>query len=217
KKGAEMVQKLVERGCSSEMAVRFSTLTLYDLVVLLDDSDTMVLEENGERRKNLKKILKEVIDIYSLARAEGIVSVRFFNTRKGRKNVTPEKTDILSDSKVSFTGMTMIGTQLEKKVLQPFVYKMGEPRSPGWSPQNAECKPVLVMVITDGNVEGETPGYLRKVINNCVHELQVPGNQLGPNAVAFYFSRIGNHEGAKKLIEELDNDEALGRWIDCFP
>jgi hypothetical protein len=35
--------------------------------------------------------------------------------------------------------------------------------------------------------------------------------------VAFYFSRIGNDDGAKELIEGLDNDEELGRWIDCFP
>jgi hypothetical protein len=36
-------------------------------------------------------------------------------------------------------------------------------------------------------------------------------------AVAFYFARIGGGKGAKKLIEDLDNDELLGSWIDCFP
>jgi len=104
----------------------------------------MVLQENGERRENLKKVLKEVTDIYSLARTDGIVSVRFFNTRKGRKNVRPEKGDILSD--ICYTGLTMIGTQLQKKILDPFVYTKKE------RPSENASKPVLVMVITDGDV-----------------------------------------------------------------
>jgi hypothetical protein len=104
----------------------------------------MVLQENGERRENLKKVLKEVTDIYSLARTDGIVSVRFFNTRTGRKNVHPGKGDILSD--ICYTGLTMIGTQLQKKVLDPFVYKKKE------GPSESASKPVLVMVITDGDV-----------------------------------------------------------------
>jgi hypothetical protein len=77
------------------------------------------------------------------------------------------------------------------------------------------------------------PGHLKKVINNCVAKLQKDAkgqNGLLPIhpskavltdsqclAVAFHFSRIGNDEGAKKLIEDLDNDETLGKWIDCFP
>lgn len=35
--------------------------------------------------------------------------------------------------------------------------------------------------------------------------------------MAFYFARVGDDEGARELIESLDNDESIGQWIDCFP
>lgn len=34
-------------------------------------------------------------------------------------------------------------------------------------------------------------------------------------AVAFHFSRVGDDEGAKKLLEELDHDG--GEHVDCLP
>jgi hypothetical protein len=40
-KGADMVLELEKLGCSWEMAVRFSTLALYDLVVLLGQSSIL--------------------------------------------------------------------------------------------------------------------------------------------------------------------------------
>jgi len=164
-KGGTMLDGLKAMGCSPEMAVRFISLTLYDLVVLLgwsytshtslsfatnirsDDSDTMMLygKSGGKRRTNLQKVLEEVTKIYTLARSSGIVSVQFFNNRTGRQNVTPQEEDILSD--IVSTGLTMIGTQLKKKILEPFVCKM-----PG-NPEDAGSKPVLVMVITDGDVQ----------------------------------------------------------------
>lgn len=110
--------------------------------IATDDGDTMVLEEMGERRKNLKNVVREVTDIYSLARKQGIVSVRYLNTRIGKKNVTPEKGDILSE--VCYTGMSTIGTALKNKILDPFVHSIG--------PENS-FKPLLVMVITDGKVK----------------------------------------------------------------
>jgi hypothetical protein len=104
----------------------------------------MVLEENGERRENLKKVVREVVDIYSLARKRGIVSVRYFNTRIGKKNVTLDNEDFLSE--VCYTGMSMIGTELQKKILDPFIHSIG--------PENS-FKPLLVMIITDGEVRPE--------------------------------------------------------------
>jgi hypothetical protein len=111
----------------------------------------------GERRANLGKVLVEVTKIYTLARSDGIVSVRFFNNREGRKNVTPQKGDILSD--ITCTGLTMIGTQLRKKILEPFVYNM-----PG-NPEDMGSKPVLVMVITDGDVQ--FLGAYSAVVDGC--------------------------------------------------
>ncbi|KAA8894981.1 hypothetical protein FN846DRAFT_998187 [Sphaerosporella brunnea] len=209
KKAAAMVEKLVDRGCSVEYALRFTALTLYDLVILLDDSDTMVLAEEGQRKVTLHKVLMEVSDIYSLARDEGIVSVRFFNTKKGRKNVTPAKVDDVLN-KVAYTGLTKIGTELKQKILDPFLYKEAA--------AGKLKKPLLIMIITDGDVEGEAQGFLKTQINNCIAKLQDTANwKMGRHAAAFYFSRIGNDDDAKALIEGLDNDPSLGKWIDCFP
>jgi hypothetical protein len=108
-----------------------------------DDSDSMELEENGDRQNTLRQVLESVAKIYTYARPEGIVSVRFFNTRQGTKNVKPERVKSLLEE-VDYSGLTMIGTQLKKKILEPFVFnRMERTRMP---------KPLLVMVITDGDV-----------------------------------------------------------------
>ncbi|KAF8250412.1 hypothetical protein K440DRAFT_541418 [Wilcoxina mikolae CBS 423.85] len=202
-----MVDGLLKDGCPKEMALRFTALTMYDLVVLLDDSDSMELEENGDRPNTLRQVLESVAKIYTYARPEGIVSVRFFNTRQGTRNVTPEKVEGLL-GEVEYSGLTMIGTQLKKKILEPFVFN----RRGGTRMQ----KPLLVMVITDGDVEGENMGFLKKTITNCIARAK-EDPLLGEHAVAFYFARVGDDEGAKDLIESLDNDKSIGNWIDCFP
>jgi hypothetical protein len=104
----------------------------------------MVLEGHGQRRQTLKKVLKEITEIYSLARTDGIVSVRFFNTRYGKKNVHPRSGDILSDS--CYPGLSMIGTQLQKKILEPFVYNRKV------DPKDDASKPLLVVVIMHRDV-----------------------------------------------------------------
>ena len=39
----------------------------------------------------------------------------------------------------------------------------------------------------------------------------------GFTAVCFQFSRIGSDPGAVKLLENLDGDESLGKYIDVLP
>ncbi|KAF8248703.1 hypothetical protein K440DRAFT_599899 [Wilcoxina mikolae CBS 423.85] len=202
-RAVKMVETLVnERDCAVELAFKFMVLTLYDLVILLDDSTSMAVAQEGKRPEHLRRVLTEVSDIYSLARPEGINSVRFLNTRQGKKDVTPDKVaDVL---RVKYYGLTMIGTSLQKKIIEPFVEK------------KKMDKPLLVMVITDGDIEGEPQGRLKKNINNCIHKLQTEPDR-DQHDIAFYFAHIGNDPGAKKLIRDLDNDPTLGQWIDCFP
>jgi hypothetical protein len=114
----------------------------------IDDSDTIRLAEEGKRFETLKTVMNEVAEIYTLARPKaengnpgGIKSVRFFNTRQGKANVTPEKAKTILDS-IAYTGLTKIGTELRRKILDPFLYKAPE----------ALKKPLLIMIITDGDV-----------------------------------------------------------------
>jgi hypothetical protein len=102
----------------------------------------MRLEEGGERIKTLKKVLKEVAAIYENARDEGILSIKFLNASQGKKDVTTPKLNAEPGplSHIRWSGITKIGTQLENRILKNFVYgkKM--------------TKPLLVMIITDGDV-----------------------------------------------------------------
>ncbi|KAI5841683.1 hypothetical protein BZA05DRAFT_412931 [Tricharina praecox] len=202
-RGDAMIKSLVEIGCSRERAEQFSVLVLFDLVILLDDSGSMELADEGRRKSTLLEVLKAVTDIYQLARDKGIVSVRFFNTRNEWQDVTRDKVEELHAA-IEYYGVTMIGTQLQQKILKPFVEGKKMER------------PLLTMVITDGNIEGEKRGLLRKNIRNCITKLQAASEKTH-HAVAFYFARIGHDQGAKELIEELDNDTELGSWIDCLP
>lgn len=99
----------------------------------------METEQNGERIKTFKKTMFEITSVYDLANSQGIRSVKFINSRKGftgikrgnlRKNFATLKYD----------GMTRIGTALKEKILANYVW--AKPME----------KPLLVMIITDGEV-----------------------------------------------------------------
>lgn len=104
----------------------------------------MIYEEGGRRIKDLHKLLNAVAEIYTLARGRGILSVKFINHPKGKRNVRPEGVDDVI-SKFNPGGMTKIGTELESKILNIFT---GSGRR--------MKKPLLVMVIIDGRVWSPT-------------------------------------------------------------
>ncbi|KAI5851644.1 hypothetical protein DFP73DRAFT_629072 [Morchella snyderi] len=205
KQAETMVATLIAApyNCSMEMAIELAILTLYDMVVLIDDSSSMKLQENAKRIATLERTLQQIADIYTLANPTGIKSVRFLNHRQGKGNVKKEDVPAVI-GRCAWIGLTMMGSELRRKVLQPFVLK----------DITALKKPLLVMIITDGQVEGEKKGLLEKVILECMQELK---NNEKPSAVAFHFSRVGNDEGAKELLGKLDNHEQVGDHIDCLP
>lgn len=106
----------------------------------------MVYDQKGARIKTLQKILNAIADIYNLARDRGIMTVRFLNATKGKKNVTAQtvKTVIKGHD---YGGVTRIGTELKKKILDKFVLGI------------EMKKPLLIMVITDGAVRYPIPPY----------------------------------------------------------
>lgn len=81
---------------------------------------------------------------------------------------------------VRFGGTTPLGTELDRKVLQPMVV------NPARSSQLR--KPVLVICITDGEPTGESRDTVRTVITNCKRFMQ--NGPLGPGAVAFQFAQV---------------------------
>lgn len=107
----------------------------------IDDSSSMEYEDGGNRKDMLKKVLEAIADVYELAREEGIVSVRFLNNPTGRKDI--KKADVAGlHAEIQYDGVTMTGTELQNKILKPFVLE----------PQTPMRKPLLTMIITDGDV-----------------------------------------------------------------
>jgi hypothetical protein len=114
----------------------------------LDGSLSIYYDDGpGVRVGTLEKTLHAIADIYIHARPDGILSVRFLNDNKGRKNVKPESVYTIIKNHTC-RGVTRIGTELERKILDHFVY---EPKIMLRELKAME-KPLLVMIITDGTV-----------------------------------------------------------------
>ncbi|KAH8145853.1 uncharacterized protein LAJ45_10178 [Morchella importuna] len=191
----DMVNKLREKKCGKETSKQLSILCLYDLVMLIDDSSSMNDEEGGKRIETLSKTMKKITMVYDLARPapnQGLVSVKFINCMKGYKNIDNRRVSPVL-KKHAFWGTTQIGSALQKKVLDNFVFNPNAPME----------KPLLIMTVTDGGPEGESKNHLRNVIDQCVEKLEAHGG-AGKDAVAFHFSRVGNDKGAADLLAELD-------------
>lgn len=97
--------------------------------------------EQGKRIQVLVDFLKAISHIYSFA-GEGmngkIRRIRFLNSRKGSDYVDSAEVEKLLHNH-SYSGMTRIGTQLKKKILIDLV-------------SSKMPRPLLVMIITDGEV-----------------------------------------------------------------
>lgn len=111
---------------------------------MLDDSSSMSDEEGGRRIEILAETMKKITMVYDLARPEpdkGLVSVKFINGSTGYKNIDNRRVSPLLKKHI-FWGTTQIGSALQRKVLDNFVFNPDAPMK----------KPLLVMTITDGGV-----------------------------------------------------------------
>ncbi|KAI5839450.1 hypothetical protein DFP73DRAFT_561684 [Morchella snyderi] len=198
-----MFGAMIELGCKKETAQWMTVLVLYDIVMLIDDSRSMKSEQEGKRIETLHKTMDEITRVYDYANENGIKSVRFLNAKRGVAKIKNTNWKKQFD-KIVYNGVTKIGTSLNLKILDKFVW--GETMT----------KPLLVMIITDGDVEGERDGLLADVIAECVEKL-AKDEKRGKQAVSFHFSRVGDDEDAQTLLEKLDDNEQFGKHVDCLP
>jgi len=191
-----------------ELAVDIVRLSLYDVVLFVDDSGSMSFEENGERIKDLQLILQRVAFAATLFDDDGI-DVRFMNEDDIPLNMLsgirsePQVEQLLANKR--YKGLTPFGTKLREKVLEPIV--MPKLRAPGMQ------KPVLIIGITDGQPAGEAPSALMDSVRYAVSEAQ--RSQYGKGAVAFQFAQVGNDQKATEFLAKLDNDPVVGPEVDC--
>jgi len=48
-------------------------------------------------------------------------------------------------------------------------------------------------------------------------DILLPNTYNGFTAVAFQFTRIGNDSGSAKLLEDLKQDQEIGKYLDVLP
>lgn len=118
-------------------------------------------------------ILSRVAYAAALFDQDGI-SVRFLNNRIEGNNITSEQAALQLVEQVKFSGLTPLGTSLDKKILQPLV--LGPARA------GQLQKPVVVVTITDGTPAGDQIS-VEDAILRCDAELK--RSRYGPDAVSY--------------------------------
>ncbi|KAL2870839.1 putative transcription factor RfeF [Aspergillus lucknowensis] len=205
REGPSKINRIVnEFSLPVEIAMDVIKLSLFDIVLYVDDSGSIEFEEKGVRKEQLKQIIGIVATIASTFDEDGI-NVRFMNNDLARNGVRSVQEVEQLISSVRFSGMTPLGTSLRSKVLDPLI--VGPLRA------NQLQKPVLVITITDGQPAGEPLDSVSQGIRYTIDE--VSRSPLGRGAVAFEFSQVGNDTKARDFLGSLDNDPIIGSLIDC--
>ncbi|BFZ63356.1 hypothetical protein YB2330_004478 [Saitoella coloradoensis] len=203
-RAAHRIQELIAKWkLPSEIAVDICKLALFDVILFIDDSGSMVFEEKGERLDDLKMILSHVAFAASLFDDDGI-QVRFFNSDIKGDHICSEEDANRVISQVKFGGLTPIGTQLNAKILQPLVLSKAR--------CNQLHKPVLIITITDGQPQGEDSCTIFNVIRDA--NLFLRGSQYGVGALNLMFGQVGTDLKARQFLQELDEHHEIGARVD---
>jgi vWA found in TerF C terminus len=175
---------------------------------MTDDSGSMQFEENGERIKDLQLILERVASVATIFDDDGI-SLRFMNANyqtQQLENIRSEQQIQQLMSTVQYKGLTPMGTELRRKVVEGIILPKIRARQ--------LTKPHLVIVITDGTPAGEAPGAVFDTIKLAASE---SSKAFGArtNAIKFQFAQVGNDLKARDFLGKLDEDASIGQIIDC--
>ena len=108
---------------------------------------------------------------------------------------------------INFNGMTPLGTNLNQKIIQPFL--MG-----GINNRNLQ-KPILVIIITDGEPTGEPQSTVAQVIKNAKNMSM--NSPYGPGAIAFEFAQVGKDQAAQAFLGQLDKDPGTSYFATSLP
>jgi hypothetical protein len=199
------INKIVhEWAVPQEVATDIIKLSLFDVILYVDDSGSIEFEERGVRKEQLRQIIGIVATAASTFDQDGI-SVRFMNSMELGDGIRSVDDVNMLVSRVRFQGLTPLGTGLKHKVLDPLV--VGPARAGRLE------KPVLIITITDGQPAGEPLDSVANSIRYAIDE--VSRTPLGRGAVSFQFSQVGNDAKARDFLSSLDEDPSIGSLIDC--
>ncbi|KAF8534502.1 hypothetical protein BDD12DRAFT_983821 [Trichophaea hybrida] len=185
-----------------------STVALYDVMILCDDSGSM---NHRNRYKLLAETVHRITPVATKLNEAGI-SLRFINySRDGKFNDLSKPKEIERKLKmVAPGGTTKIGTMLRSKIIEPILEK---------AKAGTLDAPVLVVIITDGEPSREPLDSLKNAILHCKNSLaqieDSKGHVYGHSAVVFQISYVGDDAVAEKFVRDLANDPQVGGMIHC--
>ncbi|KAL1980260.1 hypothetical protein VTN96DRAFT_4404 [Rasamsonia emersonii] len=201
----DKIQKLMkEWNVPQEIAMDVIKLSLFDIVIYVDDSGSIQFEEDGSRLTQLRQILALIATAASKFDQDG-VSIRFMNSDERGDNIRSKEDAEALVARVRFQGLTPMGTSLRNKVLEPMV--IGPARAGRLE------KPVLVITITDGQPAGEPHSAVADAVRSAVDELS--RTRYGRGAISFQFTQVGTDLRAREFLSKLDEDPSIGNFIDC--
>lgn len=195
-------------------------LSKYDLEVLLDTSGSMDAKDTPSglsRLNDSKKMVSLLITEMSAIDDDGITVACFDTTIH---NVNENTTDAKAQAVLAKAAATGSGTYhdiaLKARIDAYFERRFGRPAIPGtkggWLskgtpdipaiPANPNCKPVIIVVITDGQ-PSNSQAAVENVIVEATKRLTKEG--LGRDALGISFIQTGKDAGAKDFLERLNN------------
>jgi len=196
---------------SEEIALELAKISLVDVVLYCDDSGSMIFSDNGERWNNdLQAIIKMTSELTTIFDTDG-VDVYFMNNQTSKTNITRAEEVQQLISTVQPGGVTPLGVELEKKLLMPYAHHLSQSRSMTGGLTN--CKPILIICITDGSPTDNPRDYTKTAINKMIGWLRQNG--LSGSEVGYQFAQVGRDTSAQRFLDEMDNDPMIGDYVDA--
>lgn len=186
----------------------YSFLTTFDTVLLIDDSGSMAGRSWRETSQALAALLPTIvahdsdgIDLYFLNHKSGDPGVPSEGVAAGGyRNITTAAGIASIFAAVRPSGGTPTGTRLNA-ILKPYLSHLASKR--GSDPLNTDAmdaiKPLNILAITDGVPSDDVESVL------LVAAKKLDKLEAAPHQIGVQFFQVGNEEGAKEALGELDD------------
>ncbi|KAM0703953.1 hypothetical protein Q7P35_008959 [Cladosporium inversicolor] len=210
----------IEWSIPLEILPEIVQLGLYDIVLYIDNSGSMRLEENGERLDDLKVIWNFVAAVHELfeynpqkdcseLQQQHSLWVCFMNGKSSMKKARDRSEIEKVFAQELFSGLTRLGSGLEEKVLEPLLVK---------ARSGMLHRPVMVLVVTDGGLSLEHSTALSEMLVRTYKTLgQNYRSQTAPEILSVQFAQVGNDPNAQGFLTRMKLDTRLRQRVDCTP
>lgn len=187
------------------------------------------MHHNPGRVEALKSTLQRVSQVATVLEPSGI-SIRFLNHQHDENGDFDNLDDVnLIMTKVNIVyrsegGATRLGTVLNRKIVLPMIINKLQQRSLE--------KPLIVLIITDGEVCHVTPistnpfintypnqptkepkSELASTISKCKRVMEK--QNIGDASAVFIISQVGNAPDATDFLRSIQDDKETGSMVHC--